>query len=359
MFVEQTNEERLEQDYRNVVYLNNSITNENYFCLAYNNTKDEKVGNAVALILYSENVELIDDVIREYAFSVSSELNQTEPLKSKKETGQEKPKQQQHACTQCPMQQFVELCEYLENEEKNKTTSDILYDYLVEGLNKSLDLNDQNFLNEVLNEKNLTLSIEPFYNLQIMVALVHKLCRQKQRMHLTYNFEQKNNLNIETEKKFELIKDGKLAAKEIESHLQAKSPKKKTLQRSNTIYSVESKAILEVLNSKLTSESDVIDSSKLSIPRIPSFLKSFNRIQNYQVLMVPKKDTLRRSLYSKIMGPSSSTTCPNLSEAALLNSEYHIVNVDKNAKSGFFLTGGRFKDKSDVRQFWKKVGFFP
>lgn len=35
LFIQELDKEPLEREYKNVLYLNNSITNENYFCLAY------------------------------------------------------------------------------------------------------------------------------------------------------------------------------------------------------------------------------------------------------------------------------------------------------------------------------------
>jgi hypothetical protein len=131
IFLQETDEKPIEQEYKNVLYLNNSITNENFFCLAYANDNKSLVN---ALILYSDDVELIDDVIREYAVNVSSELNvidnnqHQQQTNSSKKTSPKKfspfdkisltsgPKVEQHTCILCPMQQFIELCDYLKVE---------------------------------------------------------------------------------------------------------------------------------------------------------------------------------------------------------------------------------------------------
>jgi hypothetical protein len=72
--LEITNEQSIEKDYQQISYLNSSITNKNYFCLAYNNEKpdDQCISG---LILFSKDVAQIDDVIREYAIKISTELN--------------------------------------------------------------------------------------------------------------------------------------------------------------------------------------------------------------------------------------------------------------------------------------------
>ena len=141
LYLQETDAPPFEHEYRHVLYLNNSITHENFFCLAYSDKKQPGAdANLVhGLILYSEDVELIDDVIREYAVNVSSELNvqveqanqnhhHHQPPSSKQQQQQpnvkfelttdsnqrsQSPKFQTHTCMLCPMQQFVELCEFL------------------------------------------------------------------------------------------------------------------------------------------------------------------------------------------------------------------------------------------------------
>ena len=68
----QTQPEAVQVDYKNILYLNNSITNDNFFCLAHATAATDQVN---AFILYSSNVELIDDLIREYAVRLSSHLS--------------------------------------------------------------------------------------------------------------------------------------------------------------------------------------------------------------------------------------------------------------------------------------------
>lgn len=127
LYLQATDEQPNEHEYKNVLYLNNSITNENFFCLAYappavagDGAKKRLVNG---LILYSDDVELIDDVIREYAVNVSSELNVLETTmcsgkneSASTERGSSPEKFEQHTCMLCPMQQFVELCDYLKVE---------------------------------------------------------------------------------------------------------------------------------------------------------------------------------------------------------------------------------------------------
>lgn len=131
LYLQETDARPCEHEYKHVVYLNNSITNENFFCLAYSDPSMSPTRQVNGLILYSDNVELIDDVIREYAVNVSSELNVIEqaagnhgsnhhhhtPVKfdisSTTSEDLMSPRFEQHTCMMCPMQQFVELCDYL------------------------------------------------------------------------------------------------------------------------------------------------------------------------------------------------------------------------------------------------------
>lgn len=149
LYLQETDMPPAEHEYRNVLYLNNSITNENFFCLAFSDTATTTAASDNAnkrsessvnvLIMYSDDVELIDDVIREYAVNVSSELNVLEDNSHKQATSLHlphslapqnqprfdvhenenyqqlglSPKFEQHTCMMCPMQQFVELCDYL------------------------------------------------------------------------------------------------------------------------------------------------------------------------------------------------------------------------------------------------------
>ena len=121
VYLQETDQIQIELEYKNVLYLNNSITNENFFCLAYAMPQEEKSRSSTsknkvnALILYSNDVEIIDDVIREYAYYISSELNKKDS-KTRYTNGLDEEysnKVEQHTCYLCPMQQFIELCEHL------------------------------------------------------------------------------------------------------------------------------------------------------------------------------------------------------------------------------------------------------
>ncbi len=186
--LEETDRKSLEKDYSSVVYLNNSVLNENYFCLAYSHSGDR--ARATALVLYSPNVELIDSVIREYAVCVSSELCQDEESSTTASS---------HTCGQCPMQQFCEFCEYLNLFDSNPQR---IYEILVEVLETSLSLSDQNYFFECLSERQLSLEeawdgggaagsfdtvAYTIQTNQLIVALLHKLCRMKQNQHLILN----------------------------------------------------------------------------------------------------------------------------------------------------------------------------
>ncbi len=183
--LEETDRKSVEKAYSSIVYLNNSVINENYFCLAYSHANDAY--RATALVLYAPNVELIDSVIREYAVNVSSELSLASEASSIKLNS--------HTCSQCPMQQFCEFCEYLNLFDSNPKR---IYEVLVDVLERSLTLSDQNYFFECLSERRLSLEEANkiglndaiFYTVhtnQLIVALLHKLCRMKQNQHLILN----------------------------------------------------------------------------------------------------------------------------------------------------------------------------
>jgi hypothetical protein len=225
LIIKVNDQEPFDQDYHNVLYLNNSITNENYFCLAYtlDNTKSSNTINA--LILYSDSVDLIDQVIREYAVNVSSEMhienvnvNAKANLKNNQDTYHinEQSKEidenswlTQHTCNQCPMQQFIDLCKYLStletNDDDNKSDERCIVnneqeqlqinECIIDIIKKNLNTIDKNYLFECLTEQGLTLDVYEDTNEtnQLLIALVFKLCKRKQNVHLINIFTNKNN----------------------------------------------------------------------------------------------------------------------------------------------------------------------
>ena len=99
-----------------------------------------------------------------------------------------------HICTLCPMQQLCELCEYLNTFISQPEK---IYKILVKILETNLELLDQNYLFDCLSERNLCLNPPLLSNFepnvfmvqtnQLIVSLIHKLCKMKQNQHMILN----------------------------------------------------------------------------------------------------------------------------------------------------------------------------
>ena len=97
-----------------------------------------------------------------------------------------------HLCSECPMVQFGELCEFLNLLEAQQQKS---YDVLMYIVENNLSLVDQSYFFECLNDSRLNfeflVSLENMCDfhvlktntIQLVVALIHKVCRLKQSQH--------------------------------------------------------------------------------------------------------------------------------------------------------------------------------
>ena len=283
IFIQETDQKQIEQEFRNILYLNNSITNENFFCLAYtvqndlNNFDKSSINKVNALILYSNNVELIDDVIREYAYYVSAQLNDRSKIENELrnmfnlsnykydfDKSYLNSKIEQHTCTTCPMQQFVELCEYINTFDDKP---EIVNDILIDKLNNNLSIDDQNYLFDCLSYHNLTM--DTYQSLeeknQLIVALIHKICKKKQTEHLIEYFKEKCDYksdNLEANgSKFKLMnncnscyKHSKSFHSDLDALNHQNQPEsdfkfRRKLKRSMTLESVHSPNILRLFSS--------------------------------------------------------------------------------------------------------------
>lgn len=367
LFIQESDQEPFEQEYKNVLYLNNSITNENFFCLAYlektssTNLKQSPKNLVNALILYSSNVETIDDVIREYAINISSELNDN--CKSR----EEKPSEQQHTCHLCPMQQFVELCQQLAHLESEH---ELIYDILIDKLNYNLDPSDQNYIFDCLSKINFTLddfasqlqsqSAATNNNFQddlnqnnliesnqILVSLLHKLCQNKQNQHL---IDYINNTKTSSSWNFNLVhlNNNKInmpqqqkQSKSVHSNL-AQQSKAKKLQRSATLDFKE-------LNK---TDSATAPPPETSVYKFNRFLKNFKKSISDNNSIIKNAN-------------SSSPTSKKVESQLSRTSKRHIFNKIVGSPNGVAtaLEGKkdekikfkRFKSSYEIKQFWKKI----
>ncbi|CAF0988440.1 unnamed protein product [Brachionus calyciflorus] len=320
LIIQESDQESIELEYKNVLYLNNSITNENFFCLAYSNTSHKTPVNA--LILYSNNVEVIDDVIREYAINVSSELNNTNKKIEHQSFDEEHfAKPEHHTCGLCPMQQFVELCNYLDNFDQNQTK---IYNFLIEKLNNNIDLSDQNFIIDCLKSyENLSENLQD--KIELIVALIHKLCVKRQVKHL------KDIINSRTSSNnLILINSGILNSKVLSKSVHTdlvnfNNNSKKRIQRSNTL---DSPAEL-----KNTLENPI---KNIEFSKLLNHSSTNNLIESNTRVYHNKAVSSKKNIFTKIVG-----------------SPYTINQTDANKQDQFRLQ--RFKSSYEIRQFWKKI----
>jgi hypothetical protein len=187
----------IDEDYDNLIYFNNSIHDESYFCIAYKQQQQpmEKQTDASncysirAVIFHTTNEKLNETIIKEYIRNLSR-LNDDRFESSRRSTITsenllqvvETTKLQKRACCQCPMQQYIELCEHvnlMQSEYK-------IYLFLLKIFDKSLVKSDQDLISDLLREQNLNVN---FYNTyfdrnRLLMGLLHKLCALKQLEHL-------------------------------------------------------------------------------------------------------------------------------------------------------------------------------
>ncbi|RNA25400.1 TBC1 domain family member 1 isoform X4 [Brachionus plicatilis] len=321
LYLLETNEEPVEQNYKDVLYLNNSITNENFFCLAYSTASTKTQNTPVnALILYSDNVETIDDVIREYAINISSELS-TDFKKDQNLDQSATLRPENHSCGLCPMKQFTDLCQYLEKFDDNHYE---VYNYLIDKLNNNIDLEDQNSILEWL--KDFKIQSENIVEKnQLIVALLHKLCLRRQSKHLIDALSSKNSGNT-----LVLVNSGLLNSR-LSQSVHSNLVKKKKLHRSSTLDSfVETSEIRDKFKAQQTPEFGKM--LKLS----SSHRSLWDSNSNLDQLNYLTRKSCKKSIFYKIVGSPYTVT-----------QEMH--KADNLAK--------RFRTRHEIRQFWKKVNF--
>ena len=310
----------IEKEYDCIVYLNNSILNENYLCVAFYNKLNENT--ITTLIFYSTNKELIDDVIKEYLSKVPSNM-----------------RIQQHMCSSCPMQQYCDLCENL-NLFTTKPVEQ--YKIIMKVLQTSLTVSDHDYLYDCLNRgdiSNLNMNeinsnIYQAKTNQLLVALIHKLCEMKQNQHLILNLKLKQQSD-EDINEFSLMKNviNKSNMHNLDGNL---SIEKQKIKRRNTLgtdvircdvnnNNNNHKIKLKVLNSIL--EENPFD------PKIFEKMNSFLRKKINNGCSSTGRSSVRRRIFNKIFG-ASKTSSPSSFE----------TNGKRNSKS-----------PAELRQLWKKI----
>jgi hypothetical protein len=308
-----------------------------------------------ALILYSKNVELIDDVIREYAINVSSELNNNPslpPVNNSPNTLNDRKtstsdlnelKNQQHTCIHCPMQQFINLCEYL-NKFDTRKSPELVYDIIIDKLNYNLDLIDQNYLFNLIDEFKFEIkfsSVNANNNSEtnltdinlFLIALIHKLCLKKQNQHLIDIQNGKTGINS-----FNLM----LIKQSMSSHLSKINGEKiesggsKLLLRSNTIDSSNVRTLNAIATGATNHGMNKSNSKLINMLKVKSSKQHQHPLTSRVRAIAGDKSSLRKTIFNKIVagGCNMSFTSPSADGKA---------------------TTKRFKNSQDVRQLWKKL----
>jgi hypothetical protein len=233
----------IEVDYKNVLYLNNSITNENIVCLAtklpgksdvdkFSQNCTESIGtklpnlnevedqqrNICSFILFAKHIDQIDEAIREYAINVSNQLNSIPAVRIEKpDSNAACSNIESHTCLACPMQQYLSLCELLnkldapinsrENRQSNRNVR--INELLIEKLNNNFDSDDQNYIFEFLDaHTDILNSHENYVQInELIMCVVYMICKQKQVNHLIDLFDEKvhSSLNVRGKQHFTSI----------------------------------------------------------------------------------------------------------------------------------------------------------
>lgn len=278
------------------------------------------------MILYSKNVELIDDVIREYAINVSSELSNADLALTNTSNGNLSPesnnndaRSQQHTCLYCPMQQFINLCEYVYQK-----TGEFTYDVIIDKLNYNLDHADQNYLFGLVDEFKIDVDFKSNeQNLNdvnlFLMALLHKLCLKKQAQHLidvqSKSISHKMNFNLM------LVKHSSPYSRWNKT---ASSP----LARSNTIHTTSSHVALKnKKNGVLTKITGMIRPSIRN-----GSVNGFVSVSSMASLS--SKMPTRKAIFNKIVAGGCFSSIGNSSDA-------------------FYKK--KFNSSQEIRRFWKKV----
>ena len=319
------------------------------------------------------NFKKVDDVIREYAINVSSELNNatspTEtsvPIESSSSSISSLAdiKNQQHTCVHCPMQHFVNLCVYLNKFESNE----LIYDIIIDKLNKNLELADQNYLFNLIDEfqfevafsnKNATANANSLADINMyLVALLHRLCIKRQNQHQADIYSNNNKTGSDTNEDcfFNLMP----IKQSFSSHatLSHSNSKKSQTMRRYTIASenrnnsafvskLTSNKLVEILRLK-TSRSNSNSSSNGSINtnnppinvrnnKLTHRVNNLAKTNSHNALIVQfRLNSTRKKIFNQIVtsGSSGATFMPPNADSA-------IQRVKRSS--------------NDLRRLWKKM----
>ena len=189
-------------NYKKFLSFNNSMLNERYFYLAYKDESNMENKENKIILFHSTDSSLIDDLIKEFA---SNFMNITNSIDQKR---QQTPQilindelLNKRTCQYCPLQQYVQLCDYL-NELLLMNKHEKIY----LTLNKILDnVNEKEFIRKLCDEfetdptRALSLVNHNIDELnQLLCSFIYKICyfKQLQHLHLKQETTIDENFNI-------------------------------------------------------------------------------------------------------------------------------------------------------------------
>jgi hypothetical protein len=246
------------------------------------------------------------------------------------------------------MQQFINLCEYLNKFELYKSAS-LIYDIILDKLNYNLDLLDQNYLFNLIDEFKFDIKLDQatlptnghtnsslIEICQFLIALIHKVCLRKQNEHLNDIFNEKKKYIKSNYAPFNLM----LIKHSVSTQFSPSSTTKTSnharsamlMQRSNTV-------------DHTNSSSANMKPNPTKSNRFLNFLFARNTKKNDLNLNFFEKNTKnkisskRKAIFNRIVAGHYINSNNIYGQKSLLNAE------DKQ----------RFKNSQEIRQLWKKA----
>jgi hypothetical protein len=397
--------------YKRLLSFNNSMLNENYYYLAYNDEGNLEHKLNKVIIFHSTDSSLIDEIIKEMASNFMNLTNNPTIIINEIST-------YKRTCQYCPLQQFVQLCDYL-----NELLAMNKHEKIYLTLNRILDnINEKDFIRNLCEEfetnPDRELSLMN-YNIdqlnQLLCSFVYKICYFKQLQHLhlkqqntttidenfnilnfiyDINKSDKDKTNEETlgnmnnnynslKKKFDKnsqLLDTITSNKTIKSrkerlslgNIYSKSStinfdkkdlfnnnnyKNSTLKRNSSAFDGIDKSLHQnLLSASYFSNHFETLLTCLSPQQQELKQQLHTELTQYQSTPMYKNQSKRRSIFNKVVGSQNTSTENNFTPtsnvyATRRRSAVPLFEYDSNETYAY----KRFKTREDVRQFWRKI----
>jgi hypothetical protein len=386
-------------NYKKILLFTNSMLNQQYFCLAYNDETDVEKNkyniNCIKVsVLFTPNSQLIDELIKEFAKNLTNlnyELKLSEENKLLRRT-----------CQYCPLQQYVQLCEHLNELLKISKHEKI---YLT--LNKIINnINEKDFIKNLSNEFNIKPNRTTNGNIeqlnQLLCAFIYKICYYKQLQHLhlkpidekfnilnhIYDIDDNTRKQNCLKRKFD--KSPKLEEKNNNKVIKLRKERfslgniySKSKSTAINSFLQPDMALLNLLSKRKSSTFDgAFDNNNNNNNKQPLISVSISTTtttitttttspqylhpeypSNYHPNYNKRRESMRRSIFNKVIGTPET---PLISESMSSRRKSIAVLFDKHELTTLsllaqpiaeqtLLTFKRFKTRDDIRQFWRKV----